>query len=116
MEQRDLLKSLMKMLMDLQLYKSLFEPRLVTETQEFYREESTQKMQGVEASQDPAGVVASYLTHVAARIREEQARCGVATGYLDVGSRKELISIVEDKLIRQNVGTLLSKGRQVVNG
>lgn len=100
------------MLVDLGLYRGVFENKLLTDTDDFYAKESTERMALMDSVEDAAATVAAFVAHISLRLKEEQERCSPSTGYLDLGSRKDLVSIVEKNLIKQNVGTLLSKGER----
>lgn len=108
-EERNLLKAVVRMLLDLQLYKTVLEPAVVSESKRFYTSESAEHMLRIDTSVTLAAMT-EYLSHVATRIREEQDRCS-SLGYLDIGSRKQLVGIVEDKLVKQNVASLLKEGK-----
>jgi len=96
---RNLMKNLLRMLIDLHLYKKDFEPTFLQATEELYHNEGRQLMQTFELSQ--------YLTHVERRLREEHTRI---TNYIDQSTKIQLIHILETNLITKHVKPMLSKG------
>lgn len=63
---RTLLKSLLRMLSDLQIYQDAFEEKFLTATKNLYQAEGQKKMQELE--------VPDYLQHVDKRLAEENER------------------------------------------
>ncbi|GBG30619.1 Cullin-4 [Hondaea fermentalgiana] len=88
-----------RMLVALDLYESKFEPKLLEETREFYRAESSSMLE-----QSP---VADYLQHVNRRLQEEKQR---VARYLDPQTRIPLVRACEKELISEHVSVLLEKG------
>ena len=84
------LKSLLRMLCDLRIYGDVFEAQFLDATEHFYKTEGSERL--VELS------TAEYLRHAEGRLGSESER---VANYLDAGStRKPLITIVEDRLLR----------------
>ncbi|KAA0722690.1 Cullin-4B [Triplophysa tibetana] len=96
---RSLLRSLLSMLSDLQVYKECFEKRFLSETERLYAAEGQILMQERE--------VPEYLHHVAQRLEEENDR---VISYLDQSTNKALISTVEKQLLGEHMNTILQKG------
>ncbi|XP_057188568.1 cullin-4A isoform X2 [Triplophysa rosa] len=96
---RSLLRSLLSMLSDLQVYKECFEQRFLSETERLYAAEGQTLMQERE--------VPEYLHHVARRLEEENDR---VISYLDQSTHKALISTVEKQLLGEHMNTILQKG------
>uniref|UniRef100_A0A8D2QEM4 Cullin 4A n=1 Tax=Zonotrichia albicollis TaxID=44394 RepID=A0A8D2QEM4_ZONAL len=96
---RSLLRSLLSMLSDLQVYKKSFEQRFLEETNCLYAAEGQRLMQERE--------VPEYLHHVNKRLEEEADR--VVT-YLDHGTQKPLIACVEKQLLGEHLSAILQKG------
>ncbi|CAF1417985.1 unnamed protein product [Adineta ricciae] len=96
---RSLIKSLIRMLIDLHLYRKDFEPVFLRTTEQLYHNEGRQLIQTLELSQ--------YLTHVERRLREEQTRI---THYIDQSTKVQLIHLVETNLITLHIKEMLSKG------
>lgn len=96
---RSLLKSLIRMLSDLQMYGEVFEGRFLEATERLYGEEGQRLLQEVE--------VPAYLQHVERRLGEEQERL---LYYLDHSTKKALIGCVERQLLGQHLGPILQKG------
>ena len=96
---RSLLKSLLRMLSDLQIYQQVFEGKFLKSTEEFYAGEGQRLMEELE--------VAEYLTHVDKRLREENERI---MHYLDHTTRWPLIHGVEKQLISEHLQPILQKG------
>eukprot|EP01052_Picozoa_sp_SAG31_P012235 SAG31_NODE_710_length_12681_cov_5.880277_6_plen_574_part_00 len=94
-----LVKGLLRMLSDLRVYADVFEKDFLLQTDKFYAAETDTKM-------DEMGV-AEYLRHAEARLAEENNRIAL---YMDPSTRKPLITIVEDRMLKQNLGALLAKG------
>ncbi|CAF0964096.1 unnamed protein product [Rotaria sordida] len=100
---RNLIKNLIRMLIDLHLYRKDFEPSFLQSTEELYHNEGRQLIQTLEISQ--------YLIHVDRRIREEQARL---TNYIDQSTKVQLIHIVENNIITLHIKNILSKGFNIL--
>lgn len=96
---RTLLKSLLRMLTDLQIYEHSFEPRFLIATERLYAAEGQRLMQELE--------VPDYLAHVDKRIMEENER---VLHYLDSSTRYQLIYNVEKQLISEHITNILQKG------
>lgn len=96
---RGLLKSLLRMLSDLSIYKNTFEVKFLQATEQLYAAEGQRLMQELE--------VPYYLNHVDKRINEEWERC---LHYLDHSTKKPLIQTVEKQLIGEHLLSILSRG------
>ncbi|MCJ8747848.1 hypothetical protein PDJAM_G00158090 [Pangasius djambal] len=96
---RSLLRSLLGMLSDLQVYKESFENRFLIETDRLYAAEGQRLM----LDRD----VPEYLHHVARRLEEENDR---VISYLDQSTQKPLISAVEKQLLGEHMTAILQKG------
>uniref|UniRef100_UPI0037E76AB4 cullin-4A isoform X1 n=1 Tax=Semicossyphus pulcher TaxID=241346 RepID=UPI0037E76AB4 len=96
---RSLLRSLLGMLSDLQVYKDSFEERFLIETNRLYAAEGQRLMQERD--------VPEYLHHVARRLEEENDRI---LSYLDQSTQKPLISCVEKQLLGEHMTAILQKG------
>uniref|UniRef100_M4AXZ0 Cullin-4A n=1 Tax=Xiphophorus maculatus TaxID=8083 RepID=M4AXZ0_XIPMA len=96
---RSLLRSLLGMLSDLQVYKDSFEERFLTETNRLYAAEGQRLMQERD--------VPEYLHHVARRLEEENDRI---VSYLDQSTQKPLICCVEKQLLGEHMNAVLQKG------
>ncbi|XP_055003515.1 cullin-4A isoform X1 [Sorex araneus] len=97
---RSLLRSLLSMLSDLQVYKDSFEMKFLEETNCLYAAEGQRLMQEREK-------VPEYLNHVSKRLEEEGDR--VIT-YLDHSTQKPLIACVEKQLLGEHLTAILQKG------
>ncbi|KAL1282926.1 hypothetical protein QQF64_001729 [Cirrhinus molitorella] len=100
---RSLLRSLLGMLSDLQVYKESFEQRFLMETNRLYAAEGQKLMQERD--------VPEYLHHVARRLEEENDR---VISYLDQSTQKPLIATVEKQLLGEHMNTILQKGLRVL--
>lgn len=96
---RGLLKNLLRMLSDLQIYQEAFEIRFLQSTEELYAAEGQRLMQSFE--------VPAYLQHVDRRLNEEWERL---LYYLDHSTKKSLIQCVEKQLLGEHLLTILQKG------
>ncbi|XP_019776530.1 cullin-4A [Delphinus delphis] len=96
---RSLLRGLLGMLSDLQVYKDSFELKFLEETNCLYAAEGQRLMQERE--------VPEYLNHVSKRLGEEGDR--VIT-YLDHSTQKPLIACVEKQLLGEHLTAILQKG------
>ncbi|KAJ8923549.1 hypothetical protein NQ315_010127 [Exocentrus adspersus] len=96
---RTLLKSLLRMLTDLQIYDKAFEQKFLQSTERLYAAEGQRLMQELE--------VPDYLAHVDKRINEENER---VLHYLDSGTKYQLIHTVEKQLLSEHVTNILQKG------
>uniref|UniRef100_A0A6Q2WZP6 Cullin family profile domain-containing protein n=1 Tax=Esox lucius TaxID=8010 RepID=A0A6Q2WZP6_ESOLU len=100
---RSLLRSLLGMLSDLQVYKESFEERFLTDTNRLYAAEGQRLMQERD--------VPEYLHHVARRLEEENDR---VISYLDQSTQKPLISNVEKQLLGEHMAAILQKGLSIL--
>jgi len=96
---RSLLKSLLRMLSDLQIYQDAFETEFLQATDRLYASEGQRLMQDRD--------VPEYIAHVDKRLTEENGRL---MHYLDASTRKPLICCVEKQLLQEHVIQLLEKG------
>lgn len=96
---RTLLKSLLRMLSDLQLYQDAFEQRFLLATERLYAAEGQRLVQEMEVSE--------YLVHVDKRLAEEHER---VLHYLDMGTKWQLIHSVEKQLLSEHLPTIIQKG------
>ncbi|GAB1302733.1 Cullin-4B [Apodemus speciosus] len=96
---RCLLRSLLSMLSDLQIYQDSFEQRFLQETNRLYAAEGQKLMQERE--------VPEYLHHVNKRLEEEADRL---ITYLDQTTQKSLIASVEKQLLGEHLTAILQKG------
>uniref|UniRef100_A0A671TJ43 Cullin 4A n=1 Tax=Sparus aurata TaxID=8175 RepID=A0A671TJ43_SPAAU len=96
---RSLLRSLLGMLSDLQVYRDSFEERFLIETNRLYAAEGQRLMQERD--------VPEYLHHVARRLEEENDRI---MSYLDQSTQKPLINCVEKQLLGEHMTAILQKG------
>lgn len=96
---RTLLKSLLRMLSDLQIYQTAFEEKFLLATKQLYQAEGQKKMQELE--------VPEYLQHVDKRLAEENERL---LHYLDPLTKYQLIFTVEKQLLSEHLTGILQKG------
>ena len=96
---RQLLRTLLKMLVTLGVYSELFEKRFFDETKQVYMMESSKCINEMD--------IPDYLQYVNRRILEEQDR---SQTYLDFVTRSPLLALVEQLLITDHVQTILNKG------
>ncbi len=97
---RSLLKSLLRMLSDLQIYKEAFEKKFLSATEKLYAEEG----QRLVNERD----VPEYLSHVERRLREENDRL---LHYLDSSSKWQLVHTVEKQLISEHLVSCHTQSR-----
>ncbi|KAG5677740.1 hypothetical protein PVAND_007471 [Polypedilum vanderplanki] len=96
---RTLLKSLLRMFSDLQIYKEAFENKFLVATKQLYQAEGQRKMQELD--------VPEYLKHVDKRLTEENERL---LHYLDQCTKLQLIFTVERQLLAEHITGILQKG------
>ncbi|XP_043818471.1 cullin-4B [Dromiciops gliroides] len=96
---RSLLRSLLSMLSDLQIYQDSFEQKFLEETNRLYAAEGQRLMQEREVSE--------YFHHVNKRLEEEEDRL---ITYLDMSTQKPLIATVEKQLLGEHLTAILQKG------
>ncbi|CAH3951967.1 cullin-4A [Pieris brassicae] len=94
-----LLKSLLRMLSDLQIYQDAFEHKFLQATERLYAAEGQRLMRELP--------VPEYLAHVEKRLREENERL---LHYLDPCTKWQLIHTVERQLLSEHLTGILSKG------
>ncbi|XP_046734917.1 cullin-4A isoform X2 [Diprion similis] len=96
---RTLLKSLLRMLSDLQIYQEAFEAKFLVATERLYAAEGQRLMNEHD--------VPEYLAHVDKRLQEENERL---LHYLDTSTKWSLIHTVEKQLLSEHITSLLQKG------
>lgn len=94
-----LLKSLLRMLSDLQIYQDAFEHKFLQATERLYAAEGQRLMREL--------AVPQYLAHVEKRLREENERL---LHYLDPCTKWQLIHTIERQLLSEPLTAILSKG------
>ena len=99
MVDRSLLKSLLRMLSDLQIYKDAFEKKFLLATEKLYAAEGQRLINERD--------IPEYLNHVERRIKEENERL---VHYLDPSSKWQLIHMMEKQLLSEHLSTILTKG------
>lgn len=93
---RIIVKSLIKMLADLEIYEKLFEPQFLKKTDEMYKEESAFHIQNIN--------IIDYLNYANRRIKEEEKR---VTEYLLPHTEASLLEIMNKRLIIDNLDKIL---------
>lgn len=96
---RTLLKSLLRMLSDLQIYQDAFESKFLVATERLYAAEGQRLMNEHD--------VPEYLAHVDKRLQEENERL---LHYLDASTKCSLIHTVEKQLLSEHITSILQKG------
>lgn len=96
---RTLLKSLLRMFSDLQIYKDAFESKFLVATKQLYQAEGKNKMQQLD--------VPEYLRHVDKRLVEENERL---LHYLDSCTKLQLVFTIERQLLAEHTAGILQKG------
>merc|ERR1719270_2724176 len=99
MVDRSLLKSLLRMLADLQIYQEAFEKKFLAATEKLYSAEGLKLINDLP--------VPGYLAHSEKRLREENERL---LHYLDQSSKWQLIHTVGKQLLAQHLSSILTKG------
>ncbi|XP_026739231.1 cullin-4A [Trichoplusia ni] len=94
-----LLKSLLRMLSDLQIYQDAFEHKFLQATERLYAAEGQRLMREL--------AVPQYLAHVEKRLREENERL---LHYLDPSTKWQLIHTIERQLLSEHLAGILGKG------
>lgn len=95
---RTLLKSVLRMLTDLKIYKIIFEQRFLQDTDRMYATEGRTLIQEL--------AIPEYLAHVNKRLSEENDRI---LHYLEPNTKHHLIRIVETRLLSEHIGSILQK-------
>lgn len=95
---RLLLKTLLKMLLNLKIYEQRFEIDFLAASKVFYEAEAKLKAE-LE--------IGSYLSHIRLRISEETQRVEF---YLEYSTSKRVINIIEKCFIEEFSGSIISKG------
>ncbi|KAI9362431.1 cullin-4B-like protein [Zopfochytrium polystomum] len=110
---RDLLRSLISMMLDLNVYSVGFEAPLLGQTELYYATEGDRLVSDLDKGAN-AAAIAGYLQHVEERLAFERDLCTPGLGYLSQGSRKGLLQVLEKQLIKRHVGVLVEKGFNVL--
>ncbi|KAK9737600.1 Cullin protein neddylation domain [Popillia japonica] len=95
---RNLLKSLINMLHELQIYEDKFEPKFLTTTNGMYQNESQKMIKEYNLLQ--------YLYYVSRRLDEETERI---MNYLRKSTKSKLLTIVKIQLLQEHTQQILSK-------
>lgn len=98
-----LLKSLLRMLSDLQIYQDAFEHKFLQATERLYAAEGQRLMREL--------AVPQYLAHVEKRLREENERL---LHYLDPSTKWQLIHTIERQLLSEHLTGILGKGLEAL--
>ncbi|XP_045538254.1 cullin-4A [Papilio machaon] len=98
-----LLKSLLRMLSDLQIYQDAFEHKFLQATERLYAAEGQRLMRELS--------VAQYLAHVEKRLKEENERL---LHYLDPSTKWQLIHTIERQLLSEHLSGILTKGLEAL--
>ncbi|CAH0592819.1 unnamed protein product [Chrysodeixis includens] len=98
-----LLKSLLRMLSDLQIYQDAFEHKFLQATERLYAAEGQRLMREL--------AVPQYLAHVEKRLREENERL---LHYLDPSTKWQLIHTIERQLLSEHLSGILGKGLEAL--
>ncbi|CAH2050844.1 unnamed protein product, partial [Iphiclides podalirius] len=98
-----LLKSLLRMLSDLQIYQDAFEHKFLQATERLYAAEGQRLMRELSVPQ--------YLAHVEKRLREENERL---LHYLDPSTKWQLIHTIERQLLSEHLSGILTKGLEAL--
>ncbi|KHN74086.1 Cullin-4B [Toxocara canis] len=96
---RQLVKSLLRMMSSLGIYQAVFERRFLETTTALYETEGRNLSRDLE--------VPAYLLHVKRRLDEESNRVDY---YLDASTRKELMAVAEKSLIVDHMEAFIDKG------
>ncbi|KAL7684245.1 putative cullin protein, neddylation [Plasmopara halstedii] len=96
---RSYLYNLLKMLLSLHLYHQDFETPFLIASERFYLQEGATLVESMSVPQ--------FLMHAEKRLHEETER---VNHYLDASTKKQLIAVVEKKLLQPHVATLLERG------
>ena len=96
---RSHLYNLLRMLSSLQLYHARFEQPFLLASELYYTAEGVAVLEKADVPQ--------FLAHVDRRLQEETDR---VIHYLDASTKKQLIHVVETKLLEPHVATLLERG------
>jgi len=97
---RSLVKSLIGMLLSLQLYSSVFQPQFLEKSAQLYSDEGTRKVAEL--------TVPEYLQLVTQRLQQEEARL---LHYLQsCSTRPLLLHLVVKQLLGEHVTTIITKG------
>jgi cullin-4 len=103
MVDRSLLKSLLRMLSDLQIYQDAFEKKFLSATEKLYSAEGNKLIHDLD--------VPGYLAHAEKRLREENERL---LHYLDQSSKWQLVHTVEKQLLAEHLSSILTKGLDIL--
>jgi len=100
---RSLLKSLLRMLVDLHLYQEAFDKKFIGATDKLYSAEGQQLVNDLD--------VPAYLIHCEKRLKEENERL---LHYLDSSSKWQLLHTVEKQLLSEHLSTILARGLDIL--
>lgn len=104
---RSLIQTLTRMLIALGIYRKTFEKEFLTQSLDFYHQESIHHINTINDQ------IPHYLKFIAEKIQEEKERVSF---YLEFITEDELLKIVHNKLVLDHADTILEKGfKSMVN-
>ncbi len=108
-----LLKSITRMTQDVSIYFSFLEPTVCETTQSFYEKQVSKLLRSwtTDPHSQSSSMMSLYLQNVFQFLKQEKERCEPGQGYLDLSTKKKLVFIIEEEMIRKHVNVLLDKGR-----
>ena len=106
-----MLKSLLRMYQDVGIYITAFEIPFIANSKKYYGDASKSMVTKFDEDNRNCGAqVAAYLKYVSNRLKQEIDRCSVTVGYLDSGSKRGIVEVLDVELIKNHVDVLLEKG------
>lgn len=112
---KTLIRSLIRMFQDLSIYFSVLESPLIKATSSFYSAYAKSFVDSFTSSMGGSHV-SGYVMDTFTKLESEGQRCDPLAGYLDISSRKRLVSVIDREMVEKHAGFLLDKGfKDLVN-
>lgn len=98
------MRNIMRMMVDLDIYESLFEPKFLQESKGYYNAQATRKLRFVEIT---INTIVSYLDFVADKLKEEELRV-IDYGLAMTSTSKKIEKIIEKELLESHLDLLIN--------
>lgn len=107
------MRNIMRMMVDLDIYESYFEPKFLQESKDFYNGEAMRKLRFI--SSITFDTIVNYLDFVAEKLKEEELRI-VAYGLAMTTTSKKIEKILEKELIEAHLDVLVNNCVELLFG
>lgn len=105
------MRNIMRMMVDLDIYESLFEPKFLQESKGYYNAEAAKKLRFV--SNITINTIVTYLDFVADKLKEEELRV-IAYGLAMTSTSKKIEKIIEKELLESHLDLLINNSIELL--